>query len=118
MSYLLDGSTIRAPHSMQESNSTMMAQHRTLDGSVSRDYFGDNKRMWNLSYNSTKKTDFDTINTIYQAYLDDELPVTWQVTETNYTISEVSVHIDLQVRDFNVKGTDYISSFELVLTEA
>lgn len=118
MSFLLDGTTLRAPHSIQESNSTMMAQHRTLDGSVSRDYFGDNKRIWSLSYQSTKKADFDTINTIYQAYLGDELPVTWQVTETNYTVSSIDVHVDLRVRDFSVKGTNYISDFELVLTEA
>jgi len=28
------------------------------------------------------------------------------------------VHIDLQERGFGVKGTDYISDFTLVLTEA
>jgi len=118
VSYLLAGSTIKAPDSIKESNSTQVAQNRTLDGTVSRDYFGDNKRVWVLDYKNTNKTQYDIIKTIYNTYLSSATAQTWEVTETNYTISSTNVHIDLQERGFGVKGTDYISDFTLVLTEA
>lgn len=118
MSFLLDATTIRKPQTMTERNSTQVAQHRTLAGSVTRDYFGSNKRVWVLQYRNTKKADYDTIKTIYQSYLSSGTAQAWQVTETNYTISATTVHIDLVERDFSVGGTDYISDFDLILTEA
>lgn len=118
MSYILSGSTIRAPYSFDEENSTQVAQQRTLGGTIGRDYFGSNKRVWTLDYQNTKVTDFTTINTIYQTYLTTGTTVTWQVTETNYTVSSTRVHIDLLKRGFSVRGTDYLSEFTLILTEA
>jgi hypothetical protein len=117
MSYLLDGQTIRAPYQMSEANSTQVAQNRTLDGSINRDYFGSNKRMWVLEYSNTKKTAYDTIKAIYDSYLTTGDSKTWEVTETNYTISQTNVHIDLEERGFTVRGSDYISDFTLTLTE-
>lgn len=118
MAYILSATTIRNPHELNERNRTQLAQHQALDGTVRRDYYGDNKRVWELSYRNTKKADYDEINTIYQAYLATAVPVAWQVTETNYTVSATTVHIDLIERDFSVRGTDYISNFDLILTEA
>ena len=118
MDYILNGTTIRAPYEFQETNSTQVAQNRTLAGTVTRDYFGSNKRIWVLKYETTKKSDFDTINTIYQAYLTNATAVSFQVTETNYTVSSTNVHVDLLQRDFSIRGSDYLSSFTLTLTEA
>lgn len=118
MAYLLDGSTLRRPNSLQVSNDTQMAQNRTLDGSITRDMFGSNKKVWELNYVNTVKADFDTIDTIYQSYLSSGTVKTWEVTETNYTISQVNVHVDLKVRSFSVGGESYISDFTLILTEA
>ena len=118
MSWLLNGSSIRSPHQFDESNDTQAAQNRTLDGSINRDYFGSNKRVWVLDYQNTKKADYDTIKAIYTSYLSDAVAKTWQVTESNYTISETTVHVDLKERGFSVRGTDYISDFTLILTEA
>lgn len=118
MAYLLDGDTIKAPNQMTVQNSTQMAQHRVLSGSVKRDYFGSNKRVWQLRYSTIKKSEFDIINAKYLAYLSTDDPLTWEVTETNYTIAETTVHVDLLERDFSVKGTDYLSDFDLILTEA
>lgn len=118
MAYILDASTIRRPTSIREENSTQLAQHRTLDGSIRRDYFGDNKREWILEFENVKKSEYDTIKTIYDAHLSTGATKTWEVTETNYTISSTNVHIDLKIRDFSIKGTDYISDFTLILTEA
>lgn len=118
MAWLLNSETIRAPHSFNEGNNTQEAQIRTLDGTISRDHFGSNKRVWRLEYNNTNVTDFNTIDTIYQAYLADSNPVTFEVTDTNYTISQVNVHVDLAQRSFGIRGESFLSDFTLVLTEA
>ena len=117
MSYQLDGTDIRAPHRMSEANSTQYAQVRTLDGSINRDFFGSNKRVWKLEYNNTQKAEYDTIYAIYSAYLSDNTAKTFVVSETNYSIT-ATVHIDLQERGFSYSGTDYLSDFTLTLTEA
>lgn len=118
MAYTLSGTTLRAPKSIEESNSTQVAQVRTLSGAIGRDYFGSKKRVWVMEYETTKKADYDTINTIYNTYLSTGTTVAFVSTETNYAISSVSVHIDLQVRKFTMSGSDYISDFTLILTEA
>lgn len=118
MAYTLDSVSIRSPHQISETNSTQVAQQRTLDGSIKRDYFGANKKVWVLTYTNTKKTDYDVINTIYQSYLSTGTAKTWVVTETNYPISSTSVHVDLLQRGFSIRGEDYISDFDLILTEA
>lgn len=118
MSYLLSATTIRSPYEITETNSTQVAQNRTLSGAVTRDYFGSNKRVWILNYRNTKKADYDTIKTIYDSYLSTATAKAWQVTETNYTVAATTVHVDLQERSFSVRGEDYISDFDLILTEA
>lgn len=118
MSFILDSTTIRRPSSIDEHNSSQSVQHRTLDGSISRDYFGSNKRIWTLTFQNVNATDYGTIRTIYLDYLSSEATKSWEVTETNYTVAETEVHVDLQERGFRVKGTDYLSDFDLILTEA
>lgn len=118
MSFNLDSVAIRAPMNMSEDNSTQVAQQRTLSGAVNRDYFGSNKRVWTLQYRNTKKAAYDAINTIYQSYLTLGTAKSWSVTETNYAVSATTVHIDLITRKFSVSGLDYISDFDLILTEA
>lgn len=118
MAYILDSTSIRSPHEFTETNSTLVAQQRALSGRVGRDYFGSNKRVWILNYHITKKADYDEIKAIYDSYLSTATGKTWQVTETNYTISATTVHVDLQERGFSIKGNDYLSEFTLILTEA
>lgn len=116
--YILDGSTIRSPMEMTEENTTQTVQHRTLDGTVSRDQFGDNKRRWILQYRNVTKADYDTIKAIYDSYLSTGTVKTFQSTETNYTVASTNVHVDLLEREFSVGGTSYISDFDLILTES
>lgn len=118
MGYILDGTTIRRPSEFSDSNDTQVAQNRTLDGSINRDYFGSNKRVWVLEYNNVKAADYAVIKAIYNSYLADAVAKTWEVTESNYTISQTSVHVDLKERGFSIRGTDYLSGFSLILTEA
>lgn len=117
MSYILESVTLRSPSTFEEVNSTMFAQQRTLSGAIGRDYFGDNKRVWRLEYNTVNATDYTAIKNLYNTYLAGST-LTWEITEPNYTISQTDVHVDLLERGFSVKGTDYLSDFTLTLTEA
>lgn len=117
MAYLLDSSTIRAPYEIEETNSTQFAQQRTLKGTIGRDYFGINKRVWTLSYRNTKKVDYDTIYSIYASYLSIATGKSFESTESSYIIAATVVHIDLIDRKFSVRGSDYLSDFDLILTE-
>lgn len=121
MSFVLSGTTLKGPQSFEESNSTQVAQQRTLSGSVNRDYFGSNKRVWQLEYANINPTAFGVIDTIYQTYLSTGTVQTWQITESNYNgyaSTTRNVHVDLIVRDFNVRGSSYLSDCTLILTEA
>lgn len=115
--YILSGTEIRAPHELAEGNNTMVAQNRTLDGQINRDYFGSTKRTWVLEYNNVMPSDYSTIKAIHTTYLATNTPVTWEITEANYTVSSTTVHINLDERGFRVRGNDYISDFRLTLTE-
>ncbi len=117
MSYTLDGSTIKSPNKLVETNDTQCAVQRTLSGAIGRDYFGDNKKKWILYYQNTNKTDYDTINTIYQSYLSTGTVKAFISTETNYPIASTNVHVDLTEREFSNSGDSYISTFTLTLTE-
>lgn len=118
MPFILNGTTLKGPGRIEESNSTQVAQQRTLSGAVNRDYFGSNKRIWQLTYENVNVNDFATIKTIYTNYLATGTAVTWQITEANYTIASTNVHVDIQSRGFKVRGSSYISDFTLILTEA
>lgn len=118
MAYVLDSVSIPRPTAGEERNSTQVAQVRTLSGRIARDYFGSNKRVWTYEYRDKLKADYDTINTIYQSYLSTGTAKTWEVTETNYTVSATTVHVDLLEREFSVRGDTYLSNFDLILTEA
>ena len=118
MSFVLSGTTIKAPQSISETNNTQVSQIRTLGGNITRDYFGSNKRQWIMQYKTINRADFTTINTIYQTYLSTGTTVSWAISETNYTVSSTLVHIDLAQRSFSTLGTDYLSEFTLTLTEA
>lgn len=118
MAYVLASTTIRNPMNIEEGNSTQYAQQRTLDGSINRDYFGDNKRVWVLDYVNVQPSEYTTIKNIRDTYETTGTAVTWESTETNYTIASTTVHVDLNRRQFNVGGNQYISDFSLILTEA
>lgn len=118
MAYILSGVTIRAPYEIKETNNTQMAVQRALSGALSKDLFGSNKRVWQLSFVNCKPADFSVIDAIYQAYLANNATVPWQITEPAYTVAQTSVHISRDDRGFSVRGSSYISDFTIRLEEA
>lgn len=118
MAYILDSQEIRRPHEISEKNNTQVAIQRTLSGAINRDYFGANKRVWVLSYRTVQPGAYATIKAIYDSYLSNAVAKTFSITETNYTVSQTNVHVDLVERGFSIYGSDYLSDFQLTLTEA
>lgn len=118
MGYSLAATTIRAPSSMTEGNNTQYAAQRPLSGANTRDYFGSNKRSWIMNFQNLNTTDYATLNTIYQNYLTTETPVALSITETNYSPTSATVHVDLVSRQFSIPGDTYLSDCTLTLTEA
>ena len=119
MAFTLNGSAIKAPQAIAETvDNIQYAQQRTLQGTINRDYFGSNKRIWKLTYQNIPKASYDVIKSIYDSYTATGTAVTWVSTETNYAISSTNVHINIDTRGFTVGGEDYISSFTLILSEA
>lgn len=119
MAFTLGGAAIKAPQTITETvDNFQYAQQRTLAGTINRDYFGSNKRVWKLTYKNIPKASYDTIKTVYDTYTSTGTAQTWVSTETNYAIASTNVHINIDGRGFSVGGEDYISSFTLILTEA
>lgn len=118
MAFLLDATTIRRPQNVDEQTVDQYAQQKTLSGAVGRDYFGSTKRVWVLDFVNTNPTDYTTIKNIVDTYKSTGSTKAFESTEANYTVSSTNCHLDLVRRSFNVGGTNYISDFSLVLTEA
>lgn len=118
MAYLLNGSEIKRPSEIQERDSKQYAQHKTLDATVSRDSFGSAKRIWVLTYKNCNAADYNIIKTIRDTYRSNDTVISWESTESNYTIAETWVHIDMDNRVIGVPGSDYLSDFSVTLTEA
>lgn len=120
MSYLLNGTEIKRPKAIRELRNEQYAQQKTLDGTVARDYFSSRvgtKRVWELSYENVQPSEYDVIDTIYTNYKSTDTAQSWESTETNYTVAQTYVHMDLVDRSFAQSGDQYISEFTLILTE-
>ena len=116
MSYQLAGTTIKRPTSMNWTRTSQFAQNRTLDGSVTRDYFGDDKNVWELTYENISNADYLSILALYDDYIANGVRY-FETPGENITIGAY-VHVSVNQRSFTVGGTDYLAGFTLVLTEA
>jgi hypothetical protein len=119
MSFSIGGSEIKRPKSISEMRVEQYAQQKTLDGTVSRDYFSSRvgtKRVWELSYDNVQPSDYNVIDAVYTTYKSTDTAQAWVSDETNYVVS-ATVHMDLVDRQFTQQGTDYLSAFTLILTE-
>jgi len=112
MAYLLDGTTIKRPNSIKREPIEVAADHITISGKTKRDITA-RKYRYILSYKNISKTDADTLVTIYNQ----KAVVTFQSTEANFPVSLRNVHVDIGDRDYLYPGSDYLSTFNLILTE-
>jgi hypothetical protein len=121
MAYVLGGVEIRNPMGVSEKKIERFSQVQTLDGRIHRDYYNSlvgTKHIWTLEYENATAAEYSAIKTIYDTYKNTDTVQTWEVTESNFTVAETNVHIDLIERKFSTPGTDYLASFQLILTES
>jgi hypothetical protein len=112
MAYILDGTTIKSPRALREAPLNIETEHQTISGDTKKDITA-RKMRYILFYENILKTDADTIFSIY----DQKAVVTFQVTDTNKTISSRNVHVDVSGREYATLGTSYLVTFNLILTE-
>lgn len=95
---------------------SQFAENKTLDGSVNRDYFGDDKNVWELHYDLINNDDYSTILSIYDDYINVGTRY-FETTGEAITIGTL-VHVQVNQRSFNVGGSQYLAGFVLTLIEA
>lgn len=119
MAFSVGGIEIKRPKSIKEVRVEQYAQQKALDGTVSRDYFSSRvgtKRVWELSYDNVQPSDYNVIDGVYTTYKSTDTAQPWVSDYVNYDVG-ATVHMDLVNREFTQQGTDFISSFTLILTE-
>jgi len=116
MAYTLNSVTIKSPNRIVESNQDVSQVSLSLGNTRYKDITGENKRTWVLSYNYLSADEFTNIFNIYEEHLSDGEAKTLVIDETNFAVN-TTVHISVGNRQFN-KGGSYLSSIDLILTEA
>lgn len=112
MAYLLDSTTIKSPNSFKREQIEIGVEHTSIDGET-RKSITKRKERFILTYENLTQSDASTIISIWNQ----EETVDFESTETNNTISATSVHVDIKNRDYRHRGTSYLESFDLILTE-
>jgi len=112
MSYILNGTTIARPTRINLEPVEVSSQNITINGTHKQDITA-RKTRYVLVFNNLTKAESDVIVNIYNL----KSIVTFQSTEANLPISSRDVLVDLTARQYGVPGTDYLNSFNLILTE-
>lgn len=111
MSYLLDGTEIKAPANLRRDIIEIEKSNTTLNGKKKRDFIRQ-KYSYTIDLKNLTQAQFSIIKTIIEG----KAAVTFQVTETNLTVAETNVWVYLQGEDF-VKGGEYRENITLILEE-
>jgi hypothetical protein len=111
MAYILNGTTIKNPVDFKRDLFEVSGVQTTLNGRTVKD-LRSRKEVYTLEFQHLSSAERNAILAIY----DLQTTVSFQVTETNLTIAETQVHMDIPGREY-LKGGDYLESFTLILTE-
>lgn len=112
MSYILNGTTLPNPKSFNRRQVETGQTIQLLDGTTKKDVTN-RKEQYLLGFKFLTQAQVAVILGIYDALT----TVTFQVTETNLTIAETTVHMELRDRQYNTSGGEYREDFTLILTE-
>lgn len=112
MSYKLDGTTLPTPKSFFREQIEQSGTIVTLNGYTKKD-ITNRKERFTLGFEMLTQAQVSTILTIWG----DQTTKTFEVDESNLTVSPTTVHIDIKDRSYNTKGEDYREDLKLILTE-
>lgn len=112
MAYILDSLTLPNPKKFTRTQRRISSDVLTFSGRTGRDYVT-TKETYILEFDNLTQTQVGQIINKYNL----NQSLTFQVTESNLTISARSVLMDIDKREYTVGGSDYRESLKVELTE-
>lgn len=112
MAFTIDGTTIKAPNNFRREYITTQVDHTTINGQVKRN-FTRRKEKFYLEYQYILGTEKNQLIT----FLNQNQTHVFAVSETNLNISNTTVLMDIESREYPANGEDMIESFTVILTE-
>lgn len=112
MSWILGDITLPSPQGYQREPVLIVADVQMIDGSTKRDIV---RRKYRHVLTFTQLTQTE-VNSILSEY-NKNIPISFSVSETNYTISAVNVLVSLGTREYNTAGGDFREDLKVVLVE-
>lgn len=110
--YILNGTNIPRPKHFFRRHKYMKTDSIYLDGTTKRDITS-RKEVYVLTWENLSKSHVDLLNSIVEL----NTSVTFQINETNLVISSTNVLTAILEKEYNTKGSDYLSKYVLELTE-
>lgn len=112
MSWTLGGTTLPDPKGIYRERKKIQTAHQTLVGTLKKDKTA-LKNIYYLTYEHLPQSTVSSLLSLADA---DETAA-FAVTETNYTIPSVDVHVTIPNRNYNMKGGEFREDFVLILEE-
>lgn len=112
MPYLLDSNQIKSPHSAQRTFLEVSRQNTTLTG-ITKKQTLNRKEKYTLHYDYLSLEDAAHFMSLYE----NQEVITFEVTDSNFTVAPVDVLIDIGDRNYPPVGDKYREAFDVVLTE-
>ena len=111
MAYTLGGITLPNPKEFKRVQIETASMFTTLNGTLKKD-ITNRKERFILTFRNLSQTNVTIIVNLWN----DQTTKTFQVNESNLTISATTVHIEIENRTYT-KGPDYREDLDLILTE-
>jgi hypothetical protein len=114
--WTLNGTEIPAPNSKPITRNVQEVTHRTLNGSFSRDFVGDEKIIIEAEYEHISASDYNVLNTIYEDQRDNGTEVTLVINDTDFSFN-APVLIKIDEIDFDLPNHYNYRKCRITFTE-
>lgn len=112
MSWILGSTTLPDPRGFKRRHIEKSTYHEMINGASKRD-ISSRKEQFVLAFTRITQETVASILAEYQLF--QSLP--FSVEDGELSIAETQVHVDVNGRDYNTKGSEFREDFELILTE-
>lgn len=112
MSYILGSTTLPDPQGLQRRYIEKSVYHDAINGRTTRDITG-RKEQFILRYARLAQSVVASILSEYER----RLALSFSASDGDLNINATDVHVEVQDRSYNTKGSEYREDFVIVLTE-
>lgn len=99
MAWTLNSNSITAPDEKTVERNSQSVVHRAIDGSHSRDFVGDEKKIITGRWNFLSQVNFDVIKTAYEAQRDSGTSINLTISDANFSFN-ANVLIELSAETY------------------